>query len=77
MAKRKRTNNDLQNTTQKTKDRAIRIQLNTHGNSGSPEGWAVPGPLVALVMSLINKEGPGSVYDKWNISLVFCNSDIP
>jgi hypothetical protein len=49
-------NNDLQNTTKKTKDRAIRTQL------------------VAPIMSLINKKGPGSVYDKWNISLVFCNS---
>jgi hypothetical protein len=27
MAKRKRTNNDLQNTTQKAKDRATRIKL--------------------------------------------------
>jgi len=29
MAKRKRTNNDLQNTTQKTKDRATRSPLKT------------------------------------------------
>ena len=31
MVKRKRTNNDLQNTTQKTKDRVIRIPLKTRG----------------------------------------------
>ena len=31
MAKRKRTNNDLQNTTQKTKDRATRTPLKTRG----------------------------------------------
>jgi hypothetical protein len=29
MAKRKRTNNDLQNTTHKTKDKATRTPLNT------------------------------------------------
>ena len=31
MAKRKRTNNDLQNITQKTKDRAARIPLKSRG----------------------------------------------
>jgi len=31
MAKRKRTNNDLQNTTQKTKDRVTRTSQNTGG----------------------------------------------
>ena len=31
MAKRKRTNNDLQNTTQKTKNRATRTPLKTEG----------------------------------------------
>jgi hypothetical protein len=31
MAKRKRTNNDLQNTTQKTKDRTTRTPLKTGG----------------------------------------------
>jgi hypothetical protein len=35
MDKRKRTRNDLQNTTQKTKDRATRIQLSI---GGAPEG---------------------------------------
>jgi hypothetical protein len=34
-----RTNNDLQNITQKTKDRATRNPLKTRGkNSGAPEG---------------------------------------
>jgi hypothetical protein len=23
------------------------------------------------------KEGPGSVYDKWNISMVICDTDSP
>jgi hypothetical protein len=23
------------------------------------------------------RKGPGSVYDKWNISVVICNTDIP
>jgi hypothetical protein len=43
MAKRKRqkdkrTNNDLQNITQKTKDRATRTPLKPGENSGAPEG---------------------------------------
>jgi hypothetical protein len=42
--KDKRTNNDLQNATQKTKERATRTTLKTGVNSGTPEGWAVPAP---------------------------------
>ena len=38
MAKRKRTNNDLQNTTWKTKDRATRTSLKTGLDTGAPEG---------------------------------------
>jgi hypothetical protein len=43
MAKRKRqkdkrTNSDLQNITQKTKDRATRTPLRPGVNSGAPEG---------------------------------------
>ena len=37
MAKRKSTKNDLQNTTQKTKDRAIQTQLKTRSDLGAPE----------------------------------------
>jgi hypothetical protein len=46
--KHKRTFNDLQNITQKTKDRATRAPLGM--NSGAPEGYAVPAPLVAPVV---------------------------
>ena len=35
---RKRTSNNVQNITQKTKDRATRIPLNTVASSGAPEG---------------------------------------
>ena len=38
----KGTNNDLQNTTHKTKDRVIRTPLKTGLNSGAPEGKVVP-----------------------------------
>jgi len=44
--KDKRTNNDLQNTTQKTKDRATRTPLKPGMNSGAPEGLTVPAPHV-------------------------------
>ena len=36
--KDKRTNNDLQNITQKTKDRTTRTPLKHGVNSGAPEG---------------------------------------
>ena len=42
MAKRKRTNNDLQNISHKTKDRVTRNPLKHGVNSGAPEGWTVP-----------------------------------
>ena len=41
----KRTNNDLQKITHKTKDRATRIPQKPELNSGAPEGLAVPAPL--------------------------------
>jgi hypothetical protein len=37
MAMSKRTNNDLQSTTQKTKDRGTRTQLKTGGDTGALE----------------------------------------
>ena len=42
MAKRKMTNNDLQSTTQKTKDRATRTPLKVGLNTDAPEGQTVP-----------------------------------
>ena len=50
--KDKRTNNDLQNITHKTNDRGTRTPLKTWVNSGVPEGWAVPAPLVTPVVLL-------------------------
>ena len=51
MTKGKETNNDLQNTTQKTKDWAT----GTPGvNSGGPEKFVVPASLVIPVMLLLN-----------------------
>jgi hypothetical protein len=49
--KDKRTNNDLQNITQKTKDRATRSPIKT---GGAPKGLAVPAPLVTPVVLLLN-----------------------
>jgi hypothetical protein len=44
----KRTNNDLQNTTQKTKDRAS--NTNHTKTEGAPQGLTVPAPLVTPVV---------------------------
>ena len=41
MAKRKLTNNNLQNITQKTKDRRTQISLKAGATSGAPEGLGV------------------------------------
>jgi hypothetical protein len=43
----KRTNNDLQNISHKTKDRVTRTPLETGVNSGAQEEYAVPAPLMA------------------------------
>jgi hypothetical protein len=50
MVKRKRTNNDLQKNTHKTKDRVTRTTLKPGVNSCAPEGQAVPVPLVSPVV---------------------------
>jgi len=52
--KDKRTNNDLQNITQKTKDRATRPHIKPGSNSGSPGGFDVPVPLMTPVVLLLN-----------------------
>jgi len=51
--KKKKTNNDLQSITQKTKDRGTRTALKNRVNSGAPEKWACPPPQVALIVSLL------------------------
>ena len=56
--KRQKTNNDLQSTTQKTKDRETRTLIKPGIKSGIPEGYAVPAPHVAPVVlrhELVNK----------------------
>ena len=58
MAKRKKTDNDLQNSTQKTKDRGT-----PEVNSSAPEGWAVP---VALVTS---DKISGHVWHRYSITV--------
>ena len=45
----KRTNNDLQNTTHKTKDRVTRTPQKPEVNSGAPAWSAVSAPLVAPI----------------------------
>jgi hypothetical protein len=46
------TNNDLQNITQKTKDRVTRTPLKTGVNPGGPEEHAIPDLLEVLVALL-------------------------
>jgi len=83
--KNKRTNNDLQNITQKTKDQATRTPLKTRVNSCSSEGNAVPAPHVAPIVLFYYKpgdkswmrKGPDYDNDKWNISVVICDTDTP
>jgi hypothetical protein len=49
MTKDNRTNNDLQNTPQNTKDRPMKTGVNT----GVPEGYSVPVPHLAPVVVLL------------------------
>ena len=62
MGKRKKTNNDIQNTTQKTKDRAT---LKTGVNSCAPEGSTISAPLATVVVLLLN--------DRFNYEQVILN----
>jgi hypothetical protein len=41
-------------------------------NSGAPEGLGVPVLLVTPGDKSSMRKGPGSVYDKWNTSVVIC-----
>jgi hypothetical protein len=52
MATRKRTKGKQRSTkhTHKAKDRVTRNPLKPGVNSGAPEGWTVPAPLVAPVV---------------------------
>ena len=60
MAKRKRTNSDLKNTTEINKDRPTRTTLKPGINSGTPDGSRVPAlhvsPIVLLLDDIIWKE---------------------
>jgi len=53
MAKREK-DKDLQNTTQETNDWATRTLLKPGVNSGAEEEFAVPAPLLPLVVLLLN-----------------------
>ena len=86
MKKYKRPNNDLQNNTNKTKDRVTRTPLKPGGElrcsgressscsiSGTHRVTLVTNPVINHEM----RKGPESVYDKWNISVVICDTDVP
>jgi len=73
MTKRKRTHNELQNTTRKTKDRATRTPLmpvmkllkgNFCFTSDTHRVALVTNPVIRL-----------NAYDKWNILVVICYTD--
>ena len=62
MVKRKRANDDLQNITQKTKDRAIRtLQKKLGVNSGALEGKAVPVSHIATHHNLAEQPNPTNI----------------
>ena len=66
MAKRKRTNTDLQNITQKTKDRVTRTLTKIRGwTQVLRKGDTVPVPLVAPVVSLEASKSKDPNYDEW------------
>ena len=86
MKKYKRPNNDLQNNTNKTKDRVTRTPLKPGGELGcsgrESSSCSISGThCVTLVTNRVisheMRKGPESVYDKWNISVVICDTDVP
>ena len=56
MAKRKRTNNDLQNTKENIKGWTSRTPLKAEVNSCTPEGLEVPALLMTPVVLLLDME---------------------
>jgi hypothetical protein len=74
-------NNDLQNTTQKTKEWATRTPLNTGselrcsgrvGSSCSTSETCATNPVISLERGKLDCD-----YDKRNISVAICDTDIP
>ena len=79
---RKKTNNDLQNTTLKIKDWITRTSLQSLANAGAPERLTVPALLVALVMLLLllssHEWGHDLIRRQTNIiSVIICDKYIP
>ena len=66
--KDKRTNNDLQNTSQKTKDRATQIPLKSGMNTGAPEGYVALAPLVAPLVNNTMTTHAVYVKDKYTVA---------
>jgi len=72
--------------THKTKARVTRTPLKTWGeprysgrvsSSCSTSGIRRVNLVTNPVISHARRKGPGGVYDKWNISVVICDTDIP
>ena len=87
MVKRKGAKDKERSTkhTHKTKDRVARTPLKTldelrcskrAGSSCSTSGTRRVKLVTYLDISRM-RNGPGSAYDKWNISVVICDTDIP
>jgi hypothetical protein len=78
MAKRKETRiiNDLQNTTQKTKDWATRIPLTGAAKEKYSSCFIDGTRRVRLVTKpLISMNGPDCNINKWNTSVVICDTE--
>jgi len=78
-SKKDRQHNGLQNTTQKrlsnTNTTKTRGDLRCSGKVSSSCSTSWHSSYKASDKSW-RRKGPGSVYDKWNISIVICDTDI-
>ena len=63
----------------KLKNLATQILLKLGVYSGAPEGYAVPAPLSCYKPADKSwmKKGPEGVNDKWNISMLLCDTNVP
>ena len=86
MTKRKRTKNDLQIITHKTKDRVTRTPLKIEderecpGRVGSSYSTSVTGCVNLVTHPVLSREWGKNrefIYDRWNIFVVICDTDIP
>ena len=68
------TNNDIQNITQKTKDRALQTPLRPGVNSSALKEKAVSAPSVPPVVLVLLQTNPVISHESMMVNIYFCSA---